>query len=99
TTPRTIVSLHDALPIFPIPPPATDRLVQVLVTHPGDGIRAAALAAVAAARHSIDLEMFVLSDRLILDALVAAARRGVGLRALLRSEDHTSELQSRFDLV
>ena len=68
---------------IPIPPPATDRLVQVLVTHPGDGIRAAALAAVAAARHSIDLEMFVLSDRLILDALVAAARRGVGLRALL----------------
>jgi phosphatidylserine/phosphatidylglycerophosphate/cardiolipin synthase-like enzyme len=67
----------------PIPPPAADRQVQVLVTHPGDGIRAAALAAVAAARHSIDLEMFVLSDRVILDALVAAARRGVSLRALL----------------
>src|SRR6059058_1331976 len=67
----------------PIPPPAPDRHVQVLVTHPGDGIRAAALAAVAAARHSIDIEMFVLSDRVILDALVAAARRGVSLRALL----------------
>ena len=66
-----------------IPPPATDRQVQVLVTHPGEGIRAAALAAVAAARHSIDVEMFVLSDRVILDALVAAARRGVSLRALL----------------
>jgi len=67
----------------PIPPPAPDRHVQVLVTHPGDGIRAAALAAVAAARHSIDIEMFVLSDRVILDALVAASRRGVSLRALL----------------
>ena len=66
-----------------IPPPAADRQVQVLVTHPGGGIRAAALAAVAAARHSIDVEMFVLSDRVILDALVAAARRGVSLRALL----------------
>jgi len=30
----------------PIPPPAPDRHVEVLVTHPGDGIRAAALAAV-----------------------------------------------------
>jgi len=67
----------------PIPPPATDRQVQVLVTHPGDGIRAAALAAVAAARQSIDVEMFVLSDRVILDALVAAAQRGVSLRVLL----------------
>ena len=66
-----------------IPPPAADRQVQVRVTHPGGGIRAAALAAVAAARHSIDVEMFVLSDRVILDALVAAARRGVSLRALL----------------
>jgi len=66
-----------------IPPPAADRGIQVLVTHPGDGIRAAALAAIAAARDSIDIEMFVLSDRLVLDQLVAAARRGVHLRVLL----------------
>ena len=66
-----------------IPSPAGDRTVQVLTTHPGEGIRAAALAAIAAAQHSIDLEMFVLSDRLVLDALVAAARRGVQLRVLL----------------
>lgn len=66
-----------------IPSPSPDRLVQVLVTHPGDGIRAAALAAITAARHSIDIEMFVLSDRLILEALVGAAQRGVHIRALL----------------
>ena len=66
-----------------IPPPAADRAVQVLTTRPGDGIRAAALAAIAAARHSIDIEMFVLSDRLVLEALVSAARRGVHLRVLL----------------
>jgi phosphatidylserine/phosphatidylglycerophosphate/cardiolipin synthase-like enzyme len=66
-----------------IPSPATDRVVQVLTTHPGEGIRAAALAATAAAQHSIDIEMFVLSDRLVLDALVSAARRGVHLRILL----------------
>lgn len=66
-----------------IPPASPDRLVQVLVTRPGDGIRAAALAAIAAAHHSIDLEMYVLSDRLVIDALVAAAKRGVALRVLL----------------
>ena len=66
-----------------IPSPAADRAVQVLTTRPGDGIRAAALAAIAAAHHSIDIEMFVLSDRLVLEALVSAARRGVHLRVLL----------------
>jgi phosphatidylserine/phosphatidylglycerophosphate/cardiolipin synthase-like enzyme len=66
-----------------IPSASPDRLVQVLTTHPGDGIRVAALAAIAGAQHSIDIEMFVLSDRLVLDALMAAARRGVHLRALL----------------
>jgi phosphatidylserine/phosphatidylglycerophosphate/cardiolipin synthase-like enzyme len=66
-----------------IPSPSADRVVQVLTTHPGDGIRAAALAAIAGANHSIDVEMFVLSDRLVLDALVSAAGRGVHLRALL----------------
>jgi phosphatidylserine/phosphatidylglycerophosphate/cardiolipin synthase-like enzyme len=66
-----------------IPPPAPDRVIDVLVTHPGDGIRAAALAALSAARHTVDVEMFVLSDRLVLDALVAAAQRGVHVRVLL----------------
>jgi phosphatidylserine/phosphatidylglycerophosphate/cardiolipin synthase-like enzyme len=66
-----------------IPPPSPDRLVQVLTTHPGEGIRAAALAAIAAAHDSIEIEMFVLSDRLVLEALVSAARRGVHLRVLL----------------
>jgi phosphatidylserine/phosphatidylglycerophosphate/cardiolipin synthase-like enzyme len=66
-----------------IPPPAADRVIEVLVTHPGDGIRAAALAALSAARHTVDVEMFVLSDRLVLDALVAAAQRGVHVRVLL----------------
>jgi cardiolipin synthase A/B len=66
-----------------IPPPSADRGVQVLVTRPGDGIRAAALAAIAVARDTIDIEMFVLSDQLVLDQLAAAARRGVRLRVLL----------------
>ena len=68
-----------------IPSPAADRIVQVLTTHPGESIRAAALAAIAAARESIDVEMFVLSDRLVLEALLSAARRGVRVRVLLDS--------------
>src|ERR1700737_5514131 len=67
-----------------IPSPAADRTVQVLTTHPGETIRAAALTAIGAAHHSIDIEMFVLSDRLVLE-LVSAARRGVRLRVLLDS--------------
>jgi phosphatidylserine/phosphatidylglycerophosphate/cardiolipin synthase-like enzyme len=66
-----------------IPPPLPDPRVQVLVTRPGDSIRAAALSAIAAAHHSIDIAIYVLSDRLVLDALVSAVRRGVHIRALL----------------
>ena len=66
-----------------IPSPAADRVVQVLTTRPGESIRTAALAAIGAAKNSIDVEMFVLSDRLVLEALVSAARRGVHLRVLL----------------
>ena len=66
-----------------IPTSRSDRLVEVLVTHPGEGIRAAALAAIAAARRTVDVEMFVLSDALVIDGLVAAARRGLQVRVLL----------------
>lgn len=66
-----------------IPAPFPDRQIEVLVTRPGDGIRAAALTAIAAAHQSIDIEMFVLSDQLVVDALTAAAHRGVQLRVLL----------------
>jgi cardiolipin synthase A/B len=66
-----------------LPPSSSDRQVAVLITHPGEGIRAAALAAIRAAEHSIDVEMFVLSDRLVIEALAAAARRGVRVRVLL----------------
>jgi phosphatidylserine/phosphatidylglycerophosphate/cardiolipin synthase-like enzyme len=68
-----------------IPPAVADRTVQVLTTHPSESIRSAALAAIAAAQSSIDIEMFVLSDRLVLEALGTAARRGVHLRVLLDS--------------
>ncbi len=66
-----------------IPAPAADAAVQVLVTRPGEAIRNAALAAIDAARRSIVMEMFDLSDRLVLESLTAARRRGVAVRVLL----------------
>jgi phosphatidylserine/phosphatidylglycerophosphate/cardiolipin synthase-like enzyme len=66
-----------------IPPPVADPRVEVLVTRPGEAIRAATLSAVARARQSIDVAMYVLSDRLVVEALAGAARRGVRLRVLL----------------
>jgi cardiolipin synthase len=87
-----------------LPEAAPDRQVQVLVTHPGEGIRAAALAAIGGAQHSIDIEMFVLSDRLVLDALATAARRGVRVRAVLdptqpQNAATTTELRAAGALV
>ncbi len=66
-----------------IPPAVPDPRVQVLPTRPGEAIRNAALAAIDGARRSVVLEMFDLSDRLILESLSAALSRGVQVRALL----------------
>ena len=66
-----------------VPPAQPDAGVQVLVTRPGDAIRSAALALVDGARRSIVMEMFDLSDRLVLDSLSAARARGVTVRVLL----------------
>jgi phosphatidylserine/phosphatidylglycerophosphate/cardiolipin synthase-like enzyme len=66
-----------------LPPAQPDHAVQVLVTRPGENIRNAALELIAAARHTIDAELFVLSDRVVLEALGAAAQRGVHVRVLL----------------
>jgi phosphatidylserine/phosphatidylglycerophosphate/cardiolipin synthase-like enzyme len=53
--------------------------------EPGDG-RAPLLDEIAAARHSIDLEVYIVSDEAILRALEDAARRGVAVRVIL--EEH-----------
>src|SRR5438046_4708448 len=50
-----------------IPAPAADRSVEVLTTHPGELIRAAALAAIAAAQHSIAIALIVLRGRLVIE--------------------------------
>jgi phosphatidylserine/phosphatidylglycerophosphate/cardiolipin synthase-like enzyme len=66
-----------------LPAPVADPIVRVAVTRPASDIRDAVLDAVAAARRTIDIEMYVLSDPLVIDTLVQAARRGVRVRVLL----------------
>jgi phosphatidylserine/phosphatidylglycerophosphate/cardiolipin synthase-like enzyme len=66
-----------------VPPAQPDTAIQVLVTRPGDAIRNAALALIDGARRSVVMEMFDLSDRLVLDSLSGARRRGVAVRVLL----------------
>jgi len=66
-----------------IPPASPDPSVQVLVTRPGEAIRNAALGLIDAARSTVVMEMFDLSDRLVLESLAAARHRGVAIRVLL----------------
>jgi len=67
----------------PLTPSTSDPSIRVVATRPATEIRDAVLAAVAAARRTIDVEMYVLSDGLVIDALVQAAARGVRVRVLL----------------
>ena len=66
-----------------VPPAQPDAAIQVLVTRPGDAIRSAALALIDGARRSVVMEMFDLSDQLVLDSLTGARRRGLAVRVLL----------------
>jgi phosphatidylserine/phosphatidylglycerophosphate/cardiolipin synthase-like enzyme len=64
---------------------ATPETTTGVFIEPGDG-RAPLLDEMAAARQSIDLEVYIVSDEVILQALEDAARRGVTVRVIL--EEH-----------
>src|SRR5207249_10950951 len=86
-TPTYTLSLHDALPIFASRADALATAYRAAASTL-DGLVAAATA----------------TDQALRDALWGAAAFGVdgsvpALAPLGRSEEHTSELQSRFDLV
>jgi phosphatidylserine/phosphatidylglycerophosphate/cardiolipin synthase-like enzyme len=66
-----------------LPPAVPDALVRVVATRPGHDIRDAVLSAIAGAHRTIDVEMYVLSDLLVLDELRQAAGRGIRVRVLL----------------
>ncbi|HEY6468195.1 MAG TPA: phosphatidylserine/phosphatidylglycerophosphate/cardiolipin synthase family protein [Candidatus Dormibacteraeota bacterium] len=66
-----------------VPEPLPDPSIIVAATLPGAEIRPLAMALIGGAKHTLDLELFVLTDTGIVHALEAAAARGVDVRILL----------------
>ncbi len=66
-----------------VPDPLPDSSIVVAATLPGAEIRPLALGLIDGALHSLDLELFVLTDTGVVHALEAAALRGVAVRVLL----------------
>ena len=64
---------------------ATTLAVTGVFIEPGDG-RAPLLDEIEAARQSIDLEVYIVTDEIILESLEEARRRGVDVRVIL--EEH-----------
>ncbi|MGA7989012.1 MAG: phosphatidylserine/phosphatidylglycerophosphate/cardiolipin synthase family protein [Candidatus Dormiibacterota bacterium] len=74
-----------------VPDPVTDASILVAATLPGAEIRPLALGLIGAARRSLDLELFVLTDTGVVHALEAAAQRGVRVRILLDPTQPSSD--------
>ena len=76
-----------ATDVADVPPPGETPALPVtgIFIQPGDG-RAPLLDEIQAARHSVDLEVYLLTDEVILQSLEDAQRRGVGVRVIL--EEH-----------
>ncbi len=66
-----------------VPDPLHDPSIVVAATLPGAEIRPLALGLIDGAVHSLDLELFVLTDTGVVHALEAAALRGIAVRVLL----------------
>jgi phosphatidylserine/phosphatidylglycerophosphate/cardiolipin synthase-like enzyme len=75
----------------PSPPPSA---AHVLIVEPDDG-RSAVLAALAAAKSSIALTIYELSDPQMVGALVAAQKRGVMVRVLYNWYSFSADEQQR----
>jgi cardiolipin synthase A/B len=82
-----IVPSPTATSVADVPQPGETPALPVtgIFIQPGDG-RAPLLDEIAAARHAIDLEVYLLSDEVILQSLEEAQRRGVAVRVIL--EEH-----------
>jgi hypothetical protein len=73
--------------IADIPPPGETPALPVtgVFIQPGDG-RAPLLDEIGAARRSIDLEVYIVSDEVILQSLEEAQRRGVDVRVIIEEQ-------------
>ena len=68
-----------------------DSAVSVLSTLPRDEIRPVAVSLIDSARRSIDLDLYVLTDATIVNALERAHARGVAIRLLLDPSQRPSD--------
>jgi cardiolipin synthase A/B len=75
----------------PVPDRLSDPAIDVAATLPGAEIRPLALGLIDAAQHTLDLELFVLTDTGVVHALEAAALRGVAVRVLLDPSQPSSD--------
>jgi phosphatidylserine/phosphatidylglycerophosphate/cardiolipin synthase-like enzyme len=71
--------------------PVDDSAVSVLSTLPRDEIRPVAVSLIDSARQSIDLDLYVLTDATIVNALERAHARGVAIRVLLDPSQRPSD--------
>ena len=74
-----------------VPDRVSDAAIDVAATLPGAEIRPLALGLIDAAQHTLDLELFVLTDTGVVHALEAAALRGVAVRVLLDPSQPSSD--------
>jgi cardiolipin synthase len=74
-----------------VPDTVRDSSIDVAATLPGAEIRPLALGLIDDAQHTLDLELFVLTDTGVVHALEAAAMRGVAVRVLLDPSQPSSE--------
>jgi phosphatidylserine/phosphatidylglycerophosphate/cardiolipin synthase-like enzyme len=74
-----------------IPDVVADPSIIVAATLPGAEIRPLALGLIDGALHTLDLELFVLTDTGVVHALEAAATRGVKVRVLLDPSQPSSD--------
>ena len=74
-----------------VPDRVADPSIDVAATLPGAEIRPLALGLIDGAQHTLDLELFVLTDTGIVHALEAAALRGVAVRVLLDPSQPSSD--------
>ena len=75
----------------PVPDRVADASIDVAATLPGAEIRPLALGLIDGAQHSLDLELFVLTDTGVVHALEAAGLRGVTVRVLLDPSQPSSD--------
>jgi cardiolipin synthase len=87
---KTTGTLLNGPDYFPVLEPAGDMLAHLFIASPAGGsesMHLMYLMAIAAAEHSIDLTAsYFVPDELIIQALMAARRRGVRIRVLLPGE-------------